>query len=174
MSRTGVDIGFTERFRCPDHPDIVFPVPSPQLFSFNNPYGSCPECTGFGAVLQYDPTLIVPNPARSLDEGAVDPWSKPRYDKRRRLLADFAGKNGVRCRNAVAGHARSRSARRSFAGRRASKGVLPFLRALEEKRYKQYIRVFLRQYQSALDCPTCGGDEAPPGGTSGESRQESR
>src|SRR5690606_41829759 len=86
---------FTERFRCPDHPEIVFPAPTPQLFSFNNPYGSCPECTGFGAVLQYDPALIVPNPGRSLADGAIDPWSKPRYDARRRKLASFAAKHAV-------------------------------------------------------------------------------
>jgi excinuclease ABC subunit A len=45
---------FTERFRCPDHPDIVFLRHPPQLFSFNNPYGTCPKCTGFGATLEYD------------------------------------------------------------------------------------------------------------------------
>ncbi|HET6762980.1 MAG TPA: hypothetical protein VFH27_04885, partial [Longimicrobiaceae bacterium] len=67
----GAPLRFTERFRCPDHPEIGFATPSPQLFSFNNPYGSCQECTGFGAVLRYDPALIVLNPARSLAEGAV-------------------------------------------------------------------------------------------------------
>ena len=48
---------FTEHFRCPDHPDVVFLDPSPQLFSFNNPYGTCPLCTGFGATLEYDPEM---------------------------------------------------------------------------------------------------------------------
>src|SRR5690606_14000768 len=86
---------FTERFRCPAHPEIAFATPSPQLFSFNNPYGSCPECTGFGAVLTYDPDLIVPNPARTLAEGAVDPWSKPRYEARRKKLAELAAREGV-------------------------------------------------------------------------------
>ena len=81
---------FTESFRCPDHPEIVFATPTPQLFSFNNPYGSCPECTGFGAVLSYDPALIVPNESRTLGDGAVDPWSKPRYESRRGKLAEFA------------------------------------------------------------------------------------
>ncbi len=56
----GVVLRFTERFRCPDHPDIRFLDPTPRLFSFNNPYGSCPTCTGFGAILEYDPALIVP------------------------------------------------------------------------------------------------------------------
>jgi excinuclease ABC subunit A len=56
---------FTERFRCPDHPDITFLDPTPQLFSFNNPYGTCPLCTGFGATLDYDENLIIPNPRSS-------------------------------------------------------------------------------------------------------------
>jgi len=152
---------FTERFRCPLHPEIQFPAPTPQLFSFNNPYGSCTECTGFGAVLQYDPSLIVPNPARSLAEGAVDPWSKPRYETRRRRLSAFALRESVSedspweelpvdFRTAI------------LEGVPGFEGVLPFLRSLEEKRYKQYIRVFLRQYQSALPCSSCGGAKLRP------------
>ncbi|MQA90266.1 MAG: excinuclease ABC subunit A [Gemmatimonas sp.] len=157
----GAALRFTERFRCPDHPEISFPTPSPQFFSFNNPYGSCPECTGFGAVLKYDESLIVPNPSRSLADGAVDPWSKPRYDARRRKLADLADREGVSMtapwealpeafRDAV------------LRGTRGFQGVFPFLEALEEKRYKQYIRVFLRHYQSAQPCPLCGGSKLRP------------
>jgi excinuclease ABC subunit A len=147
---------FTERFRCPIHPEIHFPSPSPQLFSFNNPYGSCPECTGFGAVLQYDPSLIVPNPARSLEEGAVDPWSKPRYGARRIRLTDFAAREGVSI--STPWNELPRGFRDAVInGAPGFEGVLSFLEGLEEKRYKQYIRVFLRQYQSALDCPICGG-----------------
>ena len=152
---------FTESFRCPLHPEIPFPLPSPQLFSFNNPYGSCPECTGFGAVLQYDPILIVPNAARSLKGGAVDPWSKPRYEARRKRLSDFARREGVSM------EAPWESLPQEFRdaiiyGRPDFEGVMPFLEALEEKRYKQYIRVFLRQYQSAQACPACGGGKLKP------------
>jgi excinuclease ABC subunit A len=152
---------FTERFRCPLHPEIAFLAPTPQLFSFNNPYGSCPECTGFGAVLRYDESLIVPNAERSLHEGAVDPWSKPRYDARRKRLADFARREGVSLdapwRELPDGFRRA-----VIHGTRGFEGVIPFLSALEEKRYKQYIRVFLRQYQSAQPCPACGGAKLRP------------
>jgi excinuclease ABC subunit A len=147
---------FSERFHCPEHPEITFATPTPQLFSFNNPYGSCPECTGFGAVLQYDASLVVPNPARSLGEGAVDPWSKPRYDMRRRKLAEFARREGVSMDTPW--EALPETFRETvLRGTRGFQGVLPFLESLEEKRYKQYIRVFLRQYQSAQPCPVCGG-----------------
>ncbi len=152
---------FTERFRCPAHPEIGFAVPTPQLFSFNNPYGSCPECTGFGAVLRYDGTLVVPNPSRSLREGAVDPWSKPRYETPRKKLADFARKEGISL-DAPWGELPETFRHAVLNGARGFEGVFSFLEALEEKRYKQYIRVFLRQYQSARDCPLCGGAKLRP------------
>jgi excinuclease ABC subunit A len=157
----GPPLRFTERFRCPDHPDIEFATPTPQLFSFNNPYGSCPECTGFGAVLRYDESLVVPNAGRSLAEGAVDPWSKPRYETRRKKLRDLARARGVSMDEPWS--ALPEDFRRAVIhGERGFEGVLPFLTGLEEKRYKQYIRVFLRQYQSAVDCPVCGGAKLRP------------
>jgi excinuclease ABC subunit A len=154
----GPRMRFSERFHCPEHPEVVFAAPTPQLFSFNNPYGSCPECTGFGAVLRYDESLVVPNTGRSLAEGAVDPWSKPRYETRRQKLAAFARERGVSLDEPWA-LLPADFQRAVLHGVRGFQGVLPFLEGLEEKRYKQYIRVFLRQYQSAQDCPTCGGSK---------------
>ncbi|HEX5724453.1 MAG TPA: excinuclease ABC subunit UvrA [Longimicrobiaceae bacterium] len=152
----GVPLRFTERFRCPDHPEIEFATPTPQLFSFNNPYGSCPECTGFGAVLRFDESLIVCNPGRSLREGAVDPWRMPRYEGRRKKLADFARREGVS--QDVPWRELPEAFRHAVLhGTRGFQGVYAFFEDLEEKRYKQYIRVFLRQYQSAQTCPVCGG-----------------
>jgi excinuclease ABC subunit A len=157
----GEPLRFTERFRCPAHPEIAFATPTPQLFSFNNPYGSCPECTGFGAVLSYDPALIVPNESRTLAEGAVDPWWKPRYETRRAKLAEFARREGVSMDEPWA-RLPEEFRHAVLHGVKGFQGVIPFLTALEEKRYKQYIRVFLRQYQSALPCPACGGGKLRP------------
>jgi excinuclease ABC subunit A len=135
---------------------------SPALFSFNNPRGACPGCNGFGAVLEYDESLIVPDPGRSLAEGAIDPWTKPRYASRRRLLKQTADDRGIPWN--APWHTLAKAQRRllfhNTSGR--FKGVFPFLRALERKRYKQYIRVFLRQYQLAQPCPTCGGARLRP------------
>jgi excinuclease ABC subunit A len=147
---------FTEHFRCPDHPGVGFLDPTPQLFSFNNPYGTCPLCTGFGATLDYDPDLIIPNPSRSISEGAVDPWSKPRYEKERARLRDFTVDRGLSPYTAW------RDLPEKFRvavlhGVKGFKGVIPFLVSRESKRYKQYIRVFLRQYQSPKTCRECGG-----------------
>ena len=155
----GDRLAFTEHFRCPEHAHITYPEPTPQLFSFNSPYGSCPECTGFGATLEYDVGLIVPNPRRSIDEGAVDPWTKPRYTRERDKLRAFTRERKLSLyapwekldagfRDTVL-HGEGK--RKSF------KGVIPFLRSKESKRYKQYIRIFLRQYQSPVSCRSCGG-----------------
>jgi excinuclease ABC subunit A len=158
----GLDpLRFTERFRCPEHPEIEFATPTPQLFSFNNPYGSCPECTGFGAVLRFDESLIVCNPSRSLKEGAVDPWRMPRYEAKRKKLYDLARKEGVSPDapwTELPGEFREKVLR----GTRGFQGVYDFFEELEEKRYKQYIRVFIRQYQTAQTCPVCGGSKLRP------------
>ncbi len=152
---------FTERFRCPEHPDIDFPDPTPQLFSFNNPYGTCPLCTGFGATLEYDLDLIIPDPGRSIADGAVDPWTKPRYRKERERLRTFTKDRKISLytpwkdlpedfREAV------------LHGAKGFRGVVPFLVSREKKRYKRYIRVFLRQYQSPRTCRECGGARLRP------------
>lgn len=138
------------------------PVPTPNLFSFNNPRGACPGCNGFGAVLKYDESLIIPDQRLSLAEGALDPWTKPRYEGRRRILRDAARNRGVSVdtpwQEIPAGDREFflHGAKGRFVG------MFPFLERLEEKRYKQYIRVFLRQYQLAKTCPQCGGARLQP------------
>ena len=152
---------FTERFECP-YDGSRAPTPTPQLFSFNNPRGACPTCNGFGAVLEYDEALVVPYPDRTLRDGAIAPWTAPRYENKRRALAEFAKRERIpldtpwRELSAAAHEKLLRSKSRGYTG------ILPFLKGLEEKRYKQYIRVFLRQYQSANECPDCGGTKLQP------------
>jgi excinuclease ABC subunit A len=138
------------------------PTLTPSLFSFNNPRGACPGCNGFGAVLEYDESLIVPDDRRSLAEGALDPWTKPRYEGRRRILRETARAKGI---PVDAPWRELTGAQRRFllqesGGRYV--GMFPFLTRLEEKRYKQYIRVFLRQYQLAKTCPACHGARLKP------------
>ncbi|HXL86984.1 MAG TPA: excinuclease ABC subunit UvrA, partial [Gemmatimonadaceae bacterium] len=154
-------IRFTERFECPNDGTIA-PTPTPQLFSFNNPRGACSQCNGFGAILEYDEALIVPYPTRSLRDGAIDPWTKPRYENKRRALAEFAKHERIPMDKPwdqlSAAHRQLLLRSRT----RGYKGILPFLQDLEDKRYKQYIRVFLRQYQTAQECPRCHGTKLQP------------
>jgi excinuclease ABC subunit A len=142
--------------------DTPAAVVTPALFSFNNPRGACPNCNGFGAVLEYDESLVVCNPDLSLAQGAIDPWTKPRYESRRKLLLEFARSIGADpakpWHKLKAGHRRE-----LLYGRKGRYvGIFPFLKDLEEKRYKQYIRVFLRQYQLAHPCADCGGTRLNP------------
>src|SRR5437867_4146908 len=124
--------------------------------------GACPGCNGFGAVLEYDESLIVPHPRKSLAQGALDPWTKPRYEGRRRILRETARAKGIPLDapwedlTGKARHFLLNGASGRFLG------MLPFLQRLEAKRYKQYIRVFLRQYQLAKTCPACGGARLKP------------
>ena len=152
---------FTERFECPND-GYRAPQPTPQLFSFNNPRGACSTCNGFGAVLEYDESLIVCHPERSLREGAIDPWTKPRYENRRRALADFARRERIPFEKPWRELTDEQRKKVLTARVRGFKGIIPFLRDLEEKRYKQYIRVFLRQYQTARECPECHGTKLKP------------
>src|SRR5690606_31076117 len=122
------------------------------------------ECTGFGATLEYDEALIVPNPKRSLDEGAVDPWTKPRYQKERDKLRAFARerKQSLYAPWESLDPAFRETVLRGEGKRKAFRGVIPFLVSKEAKRYKQYIRVFLRQYQSPVPCRSCHGARVRP------------
>src|SRR5881296_2278838 len=156
-----------DRRRFSEHPacsacGCAAPALTPTLFSFNNPRGACPGCNGFGAVLEYDESLIVPDPLRSLADGALDPWTKPRYEGRRRLLRETARARSIDFDASWRDiPARERHFLLHNKGGRYL-GMFPFLERLEAKRYKQYIRVFLRQYQLAKTCPGCGGARLKP------------
>ena len=152
----GGRLRFTEFAACSRCDTPAAPV-TPALFSFNNPRGACGACNGFGATLEYAESLVVPDPALSIAEGAIDPWTKPRYEARRKLLAATAKALGAdpdtpwRKLPAAVRHQLLHGKKGRYVG------IFPFLKGLEEKRYKQYIRVFLRQYQLAQTCEQCGG-----------------
>jgi excinuclease ABC subunit A len=142
--------------------DTPAPTLTPALFSFNHPRGACPGCNGFGAVLEYDERLILPDPSRTVEGGAIDPWTKPRYEGRRRMLRNACRDAGIPI-DVPWKSLKADQKRLLLHGRKGRfVGIFPFLRALEAKRYKQYIRVFLRQYQMASECPACGGRRLRP------------
>ena len=151
---------FDEAFRC-DGCGRAFEEPRPALFSFNSAAGACPECEGFGATLEYDEELIVPDPSAPAGDGALDPWTKPRYTRQRRALRAFLERRGVDPATPwreLPDHLRAEL----MEGSEEFQGMLPFLRSRESKKYKRYIRVFLRQYQKPVRCRACGGDRLRP------------
>ncbi len=152
---------FTEGFRCSGC-SREFPVPVPNLFSFNSPYGACPDCRGFGNRLEYDVDRIVPNPRTTIRDGAVDPWTKPRYEDLQDEFLEFARESSIPLD--VPWEELGSKAREIILNGRGDdfEGVIPFLRHLENKKYKQHIRFFLRSYQSIQDCHGCGGSRLRP------------
>ncbi len=146
---------FSQQFHCAGC-DTYFPEPTPNFFSFNNPYGACPRCKGFGDLLEYDPELIIPDSGRTLADGALDPWTKPRYTVRREQLKSFCAQQEIPYRTPWRELAQA-DREKLLHGHGGFEGIFPFLRALESKKYKHYIRYFLRGYQSERTCPDCGG-----------------
>jgi excinuclease ABC subunit A len=69
---------FSQAFECKNC-DLKYEEPEPRLFSFNNPFGACPRCQGFGNTIDFDLNLVVPDPQKTLNEGPIDPWNKPKY-----------------------------------------------------------------------------------------------
>ena len=153
-ARTGERQLFSERFICKyDH--LEFQEPEPILFSFNSPAGACPRCQGFGNTIDFSPDLIVPNRGLSLDDGAVDPWTKP---KGREWFRDFRKQAGERVRYNVPFCDLSETEQRLvLEGGKNIEGVRQFFNYLESKKYKLHVRVFLSRYRGYAKCPDCGG-----------------
>ena len=152
---TGERFVFSERFECRTC-GIAYETPQPRLFSFNNPFGACPTCHGFGNVIELDMGLVVPDPSKSINEGAIEPWSKPHY---RAQLADLkrAARKG-RVRLDVPWTDLTDEERQFvIEGNEDYDGVRGFFRWLERKKYKVHIRVFLSRYRGYLACPDCEG-----------------
>jgi excinuclease ABC subunit A len=146
---------FSERFECRACA-IAYEVPQPRLFSFNNPFGACPTCHGFGNVIELDTALVVPDPTRSLNDNAIEPWSKPHYRANLAELKRAARTRGVRL---DVPWAQLTADERRFVidGDGEYEGVRGFFAWLERKKYKIHVRVFLSRYRGYQTCPECGG-----------------
>ena len=146
---------FSERFECRSC-RIEYEVPQPRLFSFNSPFGACPTCHGFGNVIELDMGLVVPDPSRSIQQDAIEPWTKPHYRSYLAGLKKAARRRGVRLN--VPWSALT-DEERDFVieGDGTYRGIQGFFRWLEGKKYVMHIRVFLSRYRGYLACPDCGG-----------------
>jgi excinuclease ABC subunit A len=152
---TGGSYRFSERFECREC-NVQYEVPQPRLFSFNNPFGACPLCHGFGNIIELDMDLVVPDTAKSIQQNAIEPWSKPHY---RAQLAELKRVAKKRVRLDVPWAELSQEEKRFvIEGDGAGwEGVKGFFRWLERKKYKVHVRVFLSRYRGYLTCPDCGG-----------------
>jgi excinuclease ABC subunit A len=146
---------FSERFECRTC-GIPYEVPEPRLFSFNNPFGACPVCHGFGNIIELDMNLVVPDTALSVNAGAIEPWTKPHYRSSLTELRRAARQHQIRLD--VPWRDLTDDERRFIIdGRGEYDGISGFFRRLERKKYKVHVRVFLSRYRGYLTCTECGG-----------------
>ena len=145
-----LDLRFSERFACKKC-GTELAVPEASLFSFNNPMGACPRCQGFGNTIDYDLDLVVPDKSKSLEEGAVDPWTKPQY--RHFYTGRFqkaAAKTKLR---QDVPFAQLSAEEKTF----VHEQIQRFFAEVETKKYKVHVRVFLSRYRGYAECPECHG-----------------
>ncbi|MDQ2975031.1 MAG: excinuclease ABC subunit UvrA [Acidobacteriota bacterium] len=158
-----VRLKFSDRFEC-KYDGTIYAQPEPRLFSFNNPYGACPTCQGFGNTIGLDLDLVIPNPGLSLKEGAIEPWTKPQHEWALDELKQFCKSEKIPMNVPFAQLSRAEQ-RAIVEGKKDWGGVRGFFDWLETKKYKLHVRVFLSKYRGYTLCPDCGG---------GRLRQEAR
>jgi excinuclease ABC subunit A len=130
--------------------------PEPRLFSFNNPFGACPRCQGFGNTIDFDPGLIIPDKSKTLEEGAIDPWTKPKYRPHHGDMLRAAKAAGVPTK--VPWFDLTEAQQRFIEdGGSGWGGIRGFFAELERKKYKLHVRVFLSKYRGYATCPDCRG-----------------
>jgi excinuclease ABC subunit A len=146
---------FSERFECRGC-GLAYEIPQPRLFSFNNPFGACSTCHGFGNVIELDMNLVVPDSAKSINEGAIEPWTKPHYRSSLAQLKRYARSQGIPLDVPFKDLAPDQR-QRVVDGAEDFDGIHGFFRRLERKKYKVHVRVFLSRYRGYQACPACGG-----------------
>ena len=135
---------------------IQFPEPTPQLFNYNNPYGACPTCEGYGRILGIDRDKVVPDKTKSVYDGALAPWKGEKYGE---WLSAFL-KNAHRFDFPVHTpfeHLSKEQIKLLWSGNQYFEGVDAFFKELESKTYKIQNRVTLARYRGRTVCPTCDG-----------------
>jgi excinuclease ABC subunit A len=130
--------------------------PEPRLFSFNNPFGACPRCQGFGNTVDFDLNLVIPDKGLSLNDGAIDPWNRPKYRPWFSELRKLAPELGVALD--VPWRELPEAARETvLRGKGGFVGVYGFFAQMEKKKYKLHVRVMLSKYRGYAECPDCRG-----------------
>ncbi len=170
---------FSQKFACPVS-GFSIPEIEPRLFSFNNPFGACPVCSGLGTVAKVDPDLIVPEPERALDAGAIAPWSKstsPYYRQTLEALGrhyDFAmsdpwSKLPEAGRNAILFGSGDKKitisyddGTRSYETKKPFEGIVNNLERRWRETDSAWMREEIERYQTAQTCETCDGFRLKP------------
>ncbi|HSI35277.1 MAG TPA: excinuclease ABC subunit UvrA [Tepidisphaeraceae bacterium] len=163
-----VDQMFSEKFACPDHPEVSLPELEPRLFSFNSPHGACPSCHGLGTVFEFDPDLVVPDESVSLENGAIEAWRK----NGKRMNVFYARVLRTFCRDFGFGYSapfkdmpkklrevlmHGTEAKGDNGTGTHFEGVIPSLQRRFETTESEWVKSRLHQYMSEQPCETCHG-----------------
>ncbi len=135
---------------------IEFPEPTPQLFNYNNPYGACPSCEGYGRILGIDPDKVVPDKTKSVYDGALAPWKGEKYGEWLAPLLKNAHRFGFPVHTPFE-QLTKEQVKLLWTGNEHFYGINAFFKELESKTYKIQNRVTLARYRGKTTCPTCDG-----------------
>ncbi len=160
--RTFSELAYNASLRC-EACGVDFPPLNPRLFSFNSPLGACPECEGFGNIVDIDMELVVPDPGKSLKDGAIAPWNTPAYEHELQELLALASDYDIPTNIAFSKlDDRQRALIREGVPEREFGGLNGFFAWLEKRKYKMHLRVFLSRWRSYRTCPSCHGARLRP------------
>jgi excinuclease ABC subunit A len=146
---------FAQRFECKEC-SLRYEEPEPRLFSFNNPYGACPRCQGFGNTIDFDLDLVIPDKMKTLADCPIEPWTKPKYRPLFTDLKRFAKQAGIPL-DVPWADLEDEHKDLILKGEGKFLGVRGFFQHLERKKYKLHVRVFLSRYRGYSLCPECNG-----------------
>src|SRR5882762_3477847 len=146
---------FSQRFEC-KHCNLRYEEPEPRLFSFNNPFGACPRCQGFGNTIDFDLDRVIPDKTKTRGGGAVEPWTKPKYRPLFTEMKRYAKQAEIPL-DVPWAELDSEEQRLVVEGEGSFLGVRGFFTLLERKKYKLHVRVFLSRYRGYSQCSECRG-----------------
>ena len=170
---------FSEKFACPVSGFTIEEI-EPRLFSFNNPHGACPECDGLGTLLYFDPDLVVPDPSKSLRDGAIEPWSKtsaPYYMQMLEALARKYRFSMTKPWSELSEDAHEvilygtdeeevsvtyKDDRRTYTTKKPFEGVIGNIDRRWRETDSSWVREELSRYQASAPCDTCKGARLKP------------
>ena len=171
---------YSEKRACPNDHVLTLEEMEPRTFSFNAPYGACPECTGIGIKLEVDPDLVVPDPELSLAKGAIAPWASVSSDYFARTLEALSGDLGFSMTdpwNTLAPEAQQAVLRgnnyqvhvrfKNRYGRERQyttgfEGAITWLERLHDQTESEWSREKYEAYMRQVPCPTCNGTRLKP------------
>ncbi len=149
----GAEKMFSNRFELDG---MEFPEPSPQLFNYNNPYGACPRCEGFGRIIGIDEDKVIPNPHKSVYEGAVAPWTGEKLGLWKDRFQEAAVSLDFPIHRAYMDLTEEEKDL-LWNGNGMIEGINDFFEELESRGYKIQNRVMLARYRGRTKCPDCKG-----------------